>query len=297
MKRDLIGEYFSYLQVEKCVSRNTLLSYKNDLKRFRQWANVAAQGKELQLLERRELSIWITEMARAGLSPGSIARALSAVRGFFEYLMLDGHIKNNPALNISAPGKSAALPHFLNEEAMEKLLSAPDVNTRNGLRDKALIELMYATGLRVSEAVSLLVEDFDKDRGLLTCNGKGSKQRCLPVGRSAVKWMDDYLSMRHGLDRQLSLKQKLFMTEDGKGLTRQAVWHVLNFYANQCGIGRVTPHMLRHSFATHLSQRGADSRSVQSLLGHSDIGTTQIYTHITGNRLRKTYESCHPRAK
>lgn len=297
MKRDLVGEYFSYLQVEKCVSRNTLLSYRNDLGKLAQWVDVSLQGKELSRLGREELSIWITAMARAGLSPGSLARAISAVRGFFEYLVLDGHVNNNPAANLSAPGKAQALPHFLNEEEMEKLLSAPDVKAHNGLRDKALIELMYATGLRVSEAINLLVEDFDKDRGLLTCNGKGSKQRCLPVGRSALAWMDEYLSMRYGLDRQPALKQKLFIADGGTGMTRQSVWHLLNLYAKRCGIERITPHMLRHSFATHLSQRGADSRSVQALLGHSDIGTTQIYTHMTGRRLRQTYEACHPRAK
>lgn len=295
MSRDLVCEYFSYLQVEKCVSRNTLSSYRNDLGRLMEWAAVAARGKELQLLKREDLSAWAAEMAHEGLSPSSIGRAISTVRGFFKYLVLDGHIKDNPAANIITPGKAHTLPHFLSEEAMDRLLSAPDVNTWSGLRDKALIELMYATGLRVSEAVNLLVEDFDRDRGLLTCHGKGSKQRCLPVGRSALACMEAYLLRDRS--RQKALKQRLFITEGGHILTRQAVWHMLNAYAEQCGIKRVTPHMLRHSFATHLSQRGADSRSVQALLGHSDIGTTQVYTHITGNRLRKTYESCHPRAK
>ncbi|MFN2453893.1 MAG: site-specific tyrosine recombinase XerD [Pyrinomonadaceae bacterium] len=297
MERDLLGEYLAYLQVEKGLAPNTLASYRRDLRKLKQWAASTLGNADLQTLERQDVSQWVMSLSREGLAGRSVARAISAARGFFDYLLLDGHVKTNPVLDVAIPETPAALPEFLNEDEIDRLLEMPDATTLEGLRDRAMLELMYATGLRVSEVINLTEADFDKERGLLACQGKGNKQRLLPVGRTAIGWVCRYLVRRANSRATAETTGRLFRGVGAGALTRQAVWHRLRLYAAQSGVGRVTPHMLRHSFATHLLQRGADSRTVQTLLGHSDIGTTQIYTHITDQRLRETYESFHPRAK
>lgn len=296
MARDLVKEHLSYVQIEKGLSANSLAGYGRDLEKLKKWA--ISLGKQPQELSEGEISAWISEMARSGLAPRSISRAISSARGFFRFLLLDGHIKRDPLSNISAPQASQNIPRFLNEEQMESLLSAPDTSTPEGVRDRSMLELLYATGLRVSEMVNLNLSDVDMDAGVLECRGKGSKQRKVPVGRSALQWLEEYLKKRRlFVSPPASNSQRLYLGEGGRPLTRQMVWSRLQVYASQAGLKGVSPHSLRHSFATHLLQRGADSRSVQTLLGHSDIGTTQIYTHITGQRLRATYDRFHPRAK
>jgi integrase/recombinase XerD len=221
---------------------------------------------------------------------------LSAVRGFYRFLLLDGHVKADPTADIMPPQAGQKLPRFLTQEEMERLLQAPDTTTPEGVRDRALMELLYATGLRVSELVSLTISSVDLDTGVLFCTGKGSKQRRVPVGRSALEWLQ-----RHGAARRALLagreSQRLFVGYLGRPLTRQHVWATLKREAARAGIQGVTPHVLRHSFATHLLEHGADTRSVQAMLGHSDLATTQIYTHVTSERIRSVYERHHPRSK
>lgn len=293
-QRNLVREFLSYLQVEKGLARNSLESYRRDLSRLESWA--AHLGLSVQELSRQDLRGWIAELSREGLSPASVSRAVSAARGLFRFLMLDGHLKNHPAEDLDTPQRLSPLPQFLTVDEMERLLSSPDTMTDEGLRDRSLLELMYATGLRVSELVSLKLSDVDLDAGLIVCHGKGSKQRRIPIGKSATHWLQRYIAMRSRREQSRTAPQ-LFLNSMGGPLTRQVVWAMLKSYARRAELPDISPHTLRHSFATHLLQRGADSRSVQALLGHSDISTTQIYTHITDNHMRATYDRHHPRAR
>jgi len=291
-RRDFVREFLSYIQVEKGLSKNTLQSYARDIARLQGWAQ--KQGKQAERLERKDLREWIASMSRAGLAPSSVARAVSAARGFFRFLMLDGHIKRHPAEDLHTPQRVSRLPQFLTEEEMERLLFAPDLKTDVGVRDRALLEVMYATGLRVSELCGLKTSDVELDAGLVTCHGKGSKQRRIPMGKSAVHWLQRYLGIRKQFGSEA--KAELFLNR-GRVLTRQAAWAIIKTYAGQAGVPDISPHTLRHSFGTHLMQHGADSRSVQALLGHADISTTEIYTHITDLHMRKAYDRFHPRAR
>jgi integrase/recombinase XerD len=291
-KRDFIKEFLTYIQVEKGLARHTLESYGRDPARLQLWADKA--GKPLADLTRADLRKWIAQLSRAGLAPTSVARAVSAARGLFRFLMLDGHIKRHPTEDLDTPQRFAYLPQFLTEDEMNQLLAAPDVATEEGVRDRALIEVMYAAGLRVSELISLKQADVDVQSGLVVCHGKGSKERRVPIGKSAIHWLQQYSAIRAGYGKPTS--PHLFLNR-GKPITRQFAWSMIKRYANKAGVKDISPHTLRHSFATHLLQHGADSRSVQALLGHSDISTTQIYTHITDRHLRNSYDKHHPRAR
>lgn len=291
--RDLTREYISYLRVEKGLSKNSLESYERDLGKLRAWAE--KNNLELISLTRQDLREWLIDLGRTKLSENSKRRLVSSMRGFYKFLMIDGHITNNPADNLDTPQKGFYLPKFLNQADIEKLLSQPDVSTETGLRDKAILELMYASGLRVSEAVNLQIKDIDLDSGILTTTGKGNKTRRVPVGSSAVEWLRSYLILRR---RKENIQiQNLFVTPLGRPVTRQVVHAFVKEYAEKCGLEDVSPHTLRHSFATHLIQNSADIRSVQQMLGHADISTTQIYTHMTDAHLRRSYERFHPRSK
>lgn len=291
-QRDFIKEYLTYIQVEKGLARHTLESYGRDLARLKRWA--VKINRSVAELTRPDLRKWIAQLSREGLAPSSVARAVSAARGFFRFLMLDGHIKQHPAEDLDTPQKFSYLPKFLTEEEIDRLFSAPDVSTEAGVRDRAMLELMYAAGLRVSELVSLKQAEVDIHAGIVNCHGKGSKERRVPVGKSAIHWLQQYTAVKAGYGK--SPYANLFLSR-GKPLTRQFAWTTIKGYAEKIGIENVSPHTLRHSFATHLLQHGADSRSVQALLGHSDISTTQIYTHITDRHLRSAYDNHHPRAR
>ena len=291
-QRDFIKEFLTYIQVEKGLARHTLESYGRDLARLKLWADRA--GKPIADLTRADLRKWIAQLSRAGLAPTSVARAVSAARGLFRFLMLDGHIKHHPTEDLDTPQRFAYLPQFLTEDEMNQLLAAPDVATEEGVRDRALIEVMYAAGLRVSELISLKQADVDVQSGLVVCHGKGSKERRVPIGKSAIHWLQQYTAIRASYGKPAS--PHLFLNR-GKPITRQFAWSLIKRYANKAGVKDISPHTLRHSFATHLLQHGADSRSVQALLGHSDISTTQIYTHITDRHLRNSYDKHHPRAR
>ena len=292
-KRDLIREYLSYCRVEKGLSANSIESYANDLARLDGWAD--KNGEDLLVLTRTDLREWLIDLSAEKLSENSKRRLISAVRGFYKFLMFDGHIKNNPAEDLVAPQKGVYLPRFLNQSEIEMLLSVPDTSTEIGLRDRAILELMYASGLRVSEAANVRINDIDLDGGILTTTGKGSKTRRVPVGASAIEWIRSYLAVRR---RKENIEiNNMFVNAAGSPIDRQVIYVSITQYAERCGLTGVSPHTLRHSFATHLIQNNADIRSVQQMLGHADISTTQIYTHITSAHLKKNYERFHPRSR
>jgi integrase/recombinase XerD len=286
--RDVIKEFLIYLQVEKGLARHSLESYKRDLDRLHAWS--ISNSKAIAELTRADLRKW----TREGLAPASIARAVSAARGFFKFLMLDGHIKSHPAEDLDTPQRFNYLPKFLTEDEINRLFAAPNVATEEGIRDRTMLEIMYAAGLRVSELVSLKHDDVDLLAGLIVCHGKGSKERRVPLGKSAIHWLQQYAAVKAGYGK--SSLPYVFLHR-GRQFTRQLAWSIIKRRAEAAGIKSVSPHTLRHSFATHLLQHGADSRSVQALLGHSDISTTQIYTHITDQHLRSAYDRHHPRAR
>lgn len=291
LHRDLTREFLSYIQVEKGLSANTLQSYQRDLRRLQNWAE--KKNKPLEQLDRKDLREWIASMSREGLAPPSVSRAVSAARGFFSFLMLDGHVKRHPADDIHTPQGNSHLPKFLTEEEMERLLFAPDIKTDIGVRDRAMLELMYAAGLRVSETCGLKVSDVDLEGAVVSCHGKGNKQRRIPIGKSAVHWVQRYLAVR----AQLGSNNPILFLNRGRALSRQVAWAIIKTYAAAAHVPDISPHTLRHSFGTHLMQHGADSRSVQAMLGHADISTTEIYTHITDLHMRKAYDRFHPRAR
>lgn len=292
-KRDFVREYLLYLQVEKGLAKNSLESYARDLQKLKAWAE--KNNFDLLKITRRDLREWLIDLAGEKLSENSKRRAVSALRGFYKFLMFDGHISKNPAEDLDAPQKGFYLPKFLNQTEIENLLLVPDVSQETGLRDRAILELMYACGLRVSEAVDLKIADIELDAGILNCKGKGGKTRKIPIGTSAVEWVKSYLAVRRKKEN-IDI-QNLFVSPQGSPMTRQGIFNFVKEYAERIGLEGVSPHTLRHSFATHLIQNAADVRSVQQMLGHADISTTQIYTHITDAHLRKTYEKFHPRAK
>ncbi len=293
MARDLIREYISYLSVEKGLAKNSLSAYENDLTKLRAWTE--KNGLAVESLTRQDLREWLIDLGRTKLTDNSKRRLVSALRGFYKFLMIDGHIKINPAENLDLPQKGLYLPKFLNQAEMDLLLAAPDVSTENGLRDRALLELMYACGLRVSEAVDVKINDLDLDGGILTTTGKGSKTRRVPVGSSAIEWLKSYMSSRR--KKENIEIQNLFVTLEGNVLNRQVIYKLVRDHGEKAGLKGISPHTLRHSFATHLVQNRADIRSVQQMLGHADISTTQIYTHMTDAHLRRSYDQFHPRAK
>ncbi len=292
VERDFPKEFLTYLQVEKGLARHSLESYRRDLDRLQAWSN--KNGKQMTDLARADLRKWIASLSREGLAPTSVARAVSATRGFFKFLMLDGHIKTHPAEDLDTPQRFSYLPKFLTEDEINRLLATPDISTEEGIRDRAVLEIMYATGLRVSELVGLKQTDIDLLAGLIVCHGKGNKERRVPLGKSAIHWLQQYAALKAGYGKQTS--PHVFLHR-GRPFTRQLAWSMIKRHAEKAGMKNVSPHTLRHSFATHLLQHGADSRSVQALLGHSDISTTQIYTHITDVHLRSAYDRHHPRAR
>ncbi len=293
MKRDLIREYLSYVKVEKGLAKNSIEGYESDLAKLSVWA--AKNSLDIVALTRQDLREWMIDLGRSKLSDNSKRRLVSVLRGFYKFLMIDGHNTQNPAENLDVPQKGQYLPKFLNHAEIESLLAVPDVSTETGLRDKAILELMYSSGLRVSEVVTLQINDIDLDAGILTCTGKGSKTRRVPVGSSAIEWLKSYLALRR--KKENIEVQNLFVTPSAAPLNRQGIFLFIKECARKCGLADVSPHTLRHSFATHLVQNRADIRSVQQMLGHADISTTQIYTHMTDAHLRKSYDQFHPRAK
>ena len=292
----LIQEFSDYLRIEKRNSPNTILAYRSDLIRF----SSELSGKPLESVTTANIRGFLISLRSQGMSASSIARNLSSIKSFFKYLCQDKQLKNNPAIILESPKHWRKLPDVITHEDVDKLLKGPDLNSKLGLRDKAMLEILYASGLRVSELVNLKVSQLNLEVGYLRTLGKGSKERIVPIGTLAKRAMEKYItSSRQTLisNRKDNRKtDELFLTRRGMGMTRQGFWKLLKGYVAKVNIkASVSPHTLRHAFATHLLERGADLRSVQQMLGHSDISTTQIYTHILGKRMLEIYQEFHPR--
>jgi integrase/recombinase XerD len=284
-----VDRFLQYLRIERGLSPNTLDAYGRDLALFSEHLSRA----DLVSVQTADVSAFITFLYNRGLKARSAARSLAAVRGLYRFLMLEGAAQDNPTAAVDVPKSWVPLPHFLTFEEIDRLLAAPNEAAPAGLRDRAMIEVMYATGLRVSELVGLTTDTVDLDSGYVRCMGKGSKERIVPLGAAAVEAVRAYLDR----GRKKQTCPYLFLNYRGKGLTRAGFWLILRAHGKRARIERkITPHMLRHSFATHLLERGADLRSVQMMLGHSDISTTQIYTHVVRERLKQIYRTHHPRA-
>ena len=291
----LIETYLNHLQIERRLADHTIESYQRDLLKLGRFA--AARRKKIDALDRQELDRFVQELSGQGLSPRSVGRTVAAVRSFYRFVTVEARRLQNPADDLQGPRAWPALPKCLSAEDVDRLIQQPDTSTVRGLRDRALIELLYATGLRVSELVQLRVGDVNLEAAYLTCTGKGGKQRVVPIGDEAASWIRRYLSTARPALVTAIATQRLFVNaRGGKSLSRVGFWKILKQYARTAGLGRsLSPHVLRHSFATHLLDRGADLRAIQLMLGHADLSTTQIYTHVLEARLRAVYDRFHPR--
>jgi integrase/recombinase XerD len=292
----LIDAYLTHLAVERRLATNSIESYARDLDQLSAYAD--AHARDVRGLDRGELEAFVRAQMSTGRSPRSVARTIAGIRGFYRYLVVDGRLTANPAGDVHAPRAWKTLPKYLSLEEVDTLLTQPDVSIPRGLRDRALIELLYATGLRVSELLSLRPTDINIDAGLVSCTGKGGKERAVPLGDQAADWLKQYVRDARPLLLKRRSSPRLFVnaTGSGPGLTRVGFWKILKVYARQAGIKRpLGPHVIRHSFATHLLEHGADLRAIQLMLGHADLSTTQIYTHVLEQRLRTVYDACHPR--
>lgn len=291
---DLVQAYLDAVWMEKGLSSNTLESYHRDLAQLAQW--LAARGRTLLALSSAELQAYLAERLQRGFSARSTARFLSCLRGFYGYLLREGRIDEDPAARIKNPTLGRPLPKSLSEQEVEALLSAPDVDDAIGLRDKTMLELLYACGLRVSELVGLSVGQLNLRQGVVRVFGKGSKERLVPLGEEAAQWLSRYLREARPELLKGNSSEVLFPSQRGTVMTRQTFWHRIKHWAMVAGISKnLSPHTLRHAFATHLLNHGADLRAVQLLLGHSDLSTTQIYTHIAQTRMKALHAEHHPR--
>jgi integrase/recombinase XerD len=290
-----IAAFLHYARAERGLSTNTMLAYRRDLGKYAEFL----AGRKVTLVDAKRSDVvdFLSSLYSRGLDSRSVARYLVTLRNFYRFCLTDERIKNDPAANIESPKIYRSLPHFLSVAEVERLLAQPDVSTSIGLRDKTMIELMYSTGLRVSELCGLCVSDIQMSAGSLRCMGKGNKERLVPVGRRAIELVQRYLRESRPKLLREGTSAFLFLGKLGGKLDRIQFWQVLREYGRKAGLREsLNPHMLRHSFATHLLDRGADLRSVQLMLGHADISTTQIYTHVIEERLKEVYKAHHPRA-
>jgi len=296
-EQQIIEQFIDALWMEKGLSANTLAAYRNDVAGFALW-----QQKNVQkLLKTSESDIqsYLAHLFEQGIKNRSAARLLSSLKRFFSWQLRENNIQSNPAVLLEAPKPEKPLPKTLTEQQVEDLLNAADVNDALGLRDRAMLEVLYATGLRVSELVGLQLNQLSIDPGVVRVIGKGNKERLVPLGEEALIWLQRYMNQsRSDLLTDKPAVSDVFVTRRGRAMTRQAFWHLIKRYALKTGIlvDSLSPHTLRHAFATHLLNHGADLRVVQMLLGHSDISTTQIYTHVADQRLKSIYHQHHPRA-
>jgi len=292
MQSDLLKRFLNYLAVEKGLSRNTLESYGRDLRKY----FLFMEPKSHDAIGQQDVLEFLAGLSAEGNSTPSAARCLSAVRGFHRFLLTEGLSVFDPTVNIETPHGWSRLPKTLSSSDVDSLLGQPDLSTTLGIRDKAMLEVIYATGLRVSELVGLRLQDINLERGFVIVVGKGSKERAVPLGEVASVRLQEYLDRSRPLLLKGQGTDALFVSSRRRQVTRQMFWQRIKFYVRKAGITRnVSPHTLRHSFATHLLDNGADLRAVQAMLGHSDISTTQIYTHVSRERLKRIHEKHHPR--
>jgi integrase/recombinase XerD len=297
--KSTVQSFLDHLKVERGLAKNTIDSYTIDLGKF--CAFVEARKRKLGDIRREDIGDFLASLYHRKLDSRSVARHLVTLRNFFRFALREGDIKIDPTLNMESPKLRKSLPHFLRFEEVDRLLAQPDTTKPLGKRDRAMLEILYSSGLRVSELANLRVADMQMEMGCLRCIGKGDKERLVPVGRRALASVQDYL--KHARPILLRLRKNapsqpfLFVNRLGGKFTRVGIWKIIGAYGRRAGLrARLTPHKLRHSFATHLLERGADLRSVQLMLGHADISTTQIYTHVVEERLKHIYKAHHPRA-
>jgi len=293
--RVLIDDYLDSIWIEKGLSRNTIESYGRDLEAISHW--LEARGLKLLRVQRSDLLAYLAFRMKAGLTARSTARTLSSVRSFYRYLLRENKVVIDPTLQIDNPKMGRKLPDSLSEQEVEQLLEAPDVETPLGLRDRTMLEFLYAAGLRVSELVNLKITEINLRQGVLRVTGKGSKERLVPIGEEALRWLNGFVKdSRPSLLKGVTASDVVFPSNRGGCMTRQAFWYRVKLHAQTAGIRtHLSPHTLRHAFATHLLNHGADLRVVQLLLGHSDLSTTQIYTHVAKHRLKSLHKQHHPR--
>ena len=296
---EIIEHFIDVVWMERGLSENTLSAYRTDLKNFVTWLIQGSEEKvadQLIKADREVIVSYLSELEKREISPRSRARLLSSLRLFYAYLLREKKIEADPVALIDAPKLGRSLPKTLTEEDVESLLMAPDISTLLGLRDRVLFEVLYATGLRVSELVGLQLTQINLQQGVLRVTGKGNKERLVPLGEEAVDWLEKYLLHTRADLLKGQVTDALFVTTRGGAMTRQAFWYLIKRYAFQAEIAtEISPHTLRHAFATHLLNHGADLRVVQMLLGHSDLSTTQIYTHVANERLKSMHSQHHPR--
>jgi integrase/recombinase XerD len=291
----LLDQFLHYLIVEKGLSKNTIEAYGHGLTRFLN--HLREKGiQEIRDVGKFDVKGFLLVLRRRNLNTKSIVRNLVAIRTFFRFLVQEGILGANPVENLETPRVAKTLPEILSLKEIEQLLDQPNLQTPLGLRDRAMLEMLYATGMRVSELTHLPTHQVNLEGGYVLLYGKGSKERIVPIGSEAMKWVALYLKAARGTLAKGKESPSLFITRSGRGMSRQRFWKNLKDCAKRAGLQRrITPHLLRHSFASHLLERGADLRSVQMMLGHVDISTTQIYTHVTGERLKKIHKQYHPR--
>lgn len=291
-----LKEYLNVLRLEKNLSDNTISSYRNDLSSLITFLE-SEKINDFSLVDHRMITFFFKELQELGLTPASAARYYSSIKGFFYYLFVNRYIEINPVEKVSPPKLSKTLPSVLTFEEIDKILSIPDANNKLGLRDKSILEMLYACGLRVSELTGLKISNLFFDEEIIRVFGKGSKERLVPVGSSAISWTREYLiKSRPLLEKKSKSEGIVYLNNRGTKLSRMGVWKIVDRYTKEAGIERdVHPHTFRHSFATHLLEGGADLRAVQEMLGHADISTTQIYTHIDRDYIKQVHRDFHPR--
>lgn len=289
-----VDGFIDHLWLEDGLSKNTLTSYRQDLSAFAEWLQ-KTENRDLHQARQADIQQYLA-VRFPHSKPRSISRLIATLRRFYRYALRESQVEVDPTLQIDSPKLPRSLPKSLNEEEVEALLDAPDLGQPLGLRDRAMLELLYACGLRVSELVGLKVTEIGLQEGVIRVTGKGSKTRLVPMGEEALEWIGRYLKEARPDILQKRLSDSLFVTQRGEAMTRQAFWYLIKRYALQAGIRKpISPHVLRHAFATHLLNHGADLRVVQMLLGHADISTTQIYTHVARERLKQMHAVHHPR--
>jgi integrase/recombinase XerD len=295
---DELKDFTHFLIVEKGLAKNTIVSYERDLKSYMKYVKNVEQLQSFNDVQRIHIVHFLGLLKEQGKSSRTLARHIASIRAFHQFLFREKVTDHDPSVHIETPHLERSLPKVLNLEEVETLLNSPNTNDHYGIRDKAMLELLYATGIRVIELIGLQIGNVHMTMGFVRCIGKGNKERIIPIGKTAIAALEQYLEKgRPAFVSKKSHDDALFLNHHGKQLTRQGFWKILKRLAREAGIEKeLTPHTLRHSFATHLLENGADIRAVQEMLGHADIATTQIYTHVTKTRLKDVYSQFHPRA-
>jgi len=293
---EFIDIFLNYLSVERGLSQNTITSYRRDLQTFLDYLKKQQHINSLERTNKNQITSFLLKLKTRGLNTNSIARKLAAIKTFYRFLVREKILKQDPTSLLESPKLWRRIPTTLSVKEIEALIEQPDLHRRGGIRDKAILETLYATGMRVSELAQLKLQDINLDVGFIRCLGKGNKERIVPVGRKAITCLSRYIEKERPIFLKKGSTNVLFLTRLNKRISRQSIWKIIKRYARQARIKKeIRPHILRHSFATHLLERGADLRSVQEMLGHSDISTTQVYTHINKDRLKMIHRKFHPR--